>query len=537
MSSVMHDMTRVERAVGLAVIVAAGVALAGCQAMGSLSTAASMLVEVDVYKGPLGSGKTVQLGELAAIADQADYKLELFMRDAQKAGGCINDVAPDRRLGAEETADRQHLCDAGVRARDIRQKLKGFPAAPKENSDTRREQLLNLSRAAKDILDYQALAAGTSAAPPASAASAASPAASASTLVNGAVIDASRLATQLKVEAFYWSELQISRVATDPTVRSILVGYVNLVSELANQISARAVAIDKQLDLNVAGNALALSDHLKEAGPSDFLHLYDWYQASLDDSLNAWPARLSAPDRVRLAKRLFSDHYWTRINQVHASGQGEVRMALIKDDIGNWNLKSFDNDPENLLAAYRNLTLAGIEAGVRVAREMSSGGGSAALDLASQFTRSRLGSTQASTLSAQRIDAMRADVAARLEKIRADAIEEDATQKASEEEADKALKERQIATSTAQGNVTKAAPAELADAQQKLADAKAQEAAAAEKLDTAKAQRREKMAVAFENARREIDVHRRVIDSLKQFQVTSPSTPTTTRTLSNTLKP
>lgn len=69
------------------------------------------------------------------------------------------------------------------------------------------------------------------------------------------------------------------------------------------------MAIDKQLDLNVVGNALALSDHLKEARPTDFLHLYEWYEATLPDPLNDRPARLSAPDRACLAKRLFSDHY------------------------------------------------------------------------------------------------------------------------------------------------------------------------------------------------------------------------------------
>ena len=73
---------------------------------------------------------------------------------------------------------------------------------------------------------------------------------------------------------------------------------------------------------------------------------------------------------MRLAKRLFADHFWTKINEVHASGQGEVRMALIKDDIGNWNLKSFDNDPEQLLNAYRELTSAGIEAAIRLAQNV-----------------------------------------------------------------------------------------------------------------------------------------------------------------------
>ena len=502
-----------------------------------------MLVEVDVYKGPLGSGKTVQLGELAAIFDQADHLLGLFVRNASAKGRCNGALAVDLSLGDIDKADRQQLCDAAVRADNIRDRLRLFPAALAPADDGRRERLKELNSAAAQILKYQAaLAAGASAATAASAAAASAPpqvatVAAAVKEINLAAMDASRLATQLKVEAFYWSESQIGRVTVDPTVRSLLVGYVNLASELANQISSRTVAMDKQLDLNVAGNALALSDHLKEAGPSDFLHLYDWYEATLPDPLNEWPARLSTPDRVRLAKRLFSDHYWTRINQVHASGQGDVRMALIKDDIGNWNLKSFDNDPEKLLDAYRNLTLAGIEAGIRVAKAVGSGGGAAGLDLVSQFAGGRLGSTGTATLSAQRIDAMRAGVSERLDKIRKDAVDEDAKPRATEEAATKSFEQRKIETKTAETAVGKAAAADLPTTQQRLADARSQEAVAAGLLDSAQAQRREKMAVAFENARREIDVHRRVIESLKEFQVTSPSTPTTPRTLSNALQP
>jgi len=539
MSTCMRRMGRPGRpAAGMALLAVALFVLAGCQTTGALSTAASMLVEVDVYKGPLGSSKTVQLGELAAIFDQAAYKLDLFVRDADQVAGCSNGNAPDWGRGPAEVADRQHLCDARVRAYDIRRTLSAFPVPPDASTgEPRREQLKALSKEAAAVLQYQEQRAGTSA--PASLAGSASAARAraASANINMTVIDAVRIATQLKVEAFYWSELQIGRMIADPRVRSTLVGYVNLVSELSNQISARTVGIDKQLDLNVAGNALALSDHLKDAGPTDFLHLYDWYQAAIDDPSNGGSIALSAPDRVRLAKRLFSDHYWTRINQVHASGQGDVRMALIKDDIGNWNLKSFDNDAEALLAAYRNLTLAGIDAGIKVARAVGSGGGGAGVDLVSQFARGRLGSSQASMLDAQRIDAMRADVAARLEKIRTNAADEDAPLKAAEDDAARTRDARTNDRRSAEAALAKADAAGLPAAQQRLAVARDQESVAAGLLDTAQAQRREKMAVAFENARREIEVHRRVIDSLKQFQVTSPSTPTSTRALANAMQP
>lgn len=516
-----NQASRLRRtAAHVASFVAALLGLAGCQSIGALSTAASMLVEVDVYKGPLGSGKTIQLGELAAIFDQADHMLGLFVRDATA-------VCRDAQT---DFADRQRLCDAAARAQAIRGPLSRFP------SDAR---LRELDDAAAKVLEYQEKVRAEGS--PAAAASApglpASEAAAAARKINRAAMEASRLATQLKVEAFYWSEVQIGRITRDSAARALLVGYVNLASELANQISARTVAIDKQLDQNVPGNALALSDHLKEAGPSDFLHLYDWYEATLPDPLNELPPRLSAPDRARLAKRLFSDHYWTRINQVHASGQGDVRMALIKDDIGNWNLKSFDNDAEQLLGAYRSLTLAGVEAGIRVAKEVDSGGSAAGLDLVSRFARGRLGSTETATLSAQRIDAMRAGVAARLEKIRAEAAEDDAKEAPLEKAAADSLAAREREKNVAQDALGKASPADRPAAQRRLEDATEQEKTAAAKLSSAQSQRREKMAVAFENAKRELEVHRRVIDSLKEFQVTTPSSPTTPRTLTNALRP
>ncbi len=42
-------------------------------------------------------------------------------------------------------------------------------------------------------------------------------------------------------------------------------------------------------------------------------------------------------------------------------------MAFIKDDVGNWSLKSFDNDPENLLKAYTNFSIETIKKAAEIA--------------------------------------------------------------------------------------------------------------------------------------------------------------------------
>ena len=69
-----------------------------------------------------------------------------------------------------------------------------------------------------------------------------------------------------------------------------------------------------------------------------------------------------------MVEHLVADNYWSHINTVFAAGQGDVSMALVKDDVGNWNLKSFDNSPGKLLEAYKELGLAAVKTTVDLAR-------------------------------------------------------------------------------------------------------------------------------------------------------------------------
>src|SRR5262249_23215809 len=57
------------------------------------------------------------------------------------------------------------------------------------------------------------------------------------------------------------------------------------------------------------------------------------------------------------------------------SGQGDVAMAFIKDDIGNWNLKSFDNDPTELLRAYSDLSKKALAEAVKLVGAATGVGG------------------------------------------------------------------------------------------------------------------------------------------------------------------
>jgi len=189
--------------------------------------------------------------------------------------------------------------------------------------------------------------------------------------------------------------------------------FADLAAEYGNQIASRADTLLQQCrstgkgaDLrNCTGTpreSLPLSVYLREVNPTEFANLFTYNRATgtpIWEEIATRPpwelGREETRDRVRVIERLFADHNWSRINTVYASGQGDVRMAFIKDDIGNWNLKSFSNDPTELLDAYNALARATVAQAAKLAGEIGSGGGSAglkeALSLAGRMARGRVG--------------------------------------------------------------------------------------------------------------------------------------------------
>ena len=177
------------------------------------------------------------------------------------------------------------------------------------------------------------------------------------------------LGMKLKATAFYWAEIHTALAPCCRDVRIAMAGFTNLASELSNHLGSRADALQWQLDDQYGTDAryLPLSLYLRDAEPTDFLNLYTWNRAAapalLPDMvwhpLNAFSSDETA-DRVRVIERLFADHNWGKINTVYGSGQGDFTMALVKDEIGNWSLKSFEADPTKLVKAFTDLTLAAI---------------------------------------------------------------------------------------------------------------------------------------------------------------------------------
>ena len=194
----------------------------------------------------------------------------------------------------------------------------------------------------------------------------------------------------LKRRAAYWAAEHVATSPTSKRLRIEMANFAQFAAEYGNQITSRADALLKQA-AGAQGDAilreqLPNSTYLRDSEPTAYLNLYDWNKAAVESGRETTPA-----ERVRMVEQLVTDNYWSHINTVFAAGQGDVSMALVKDDVGNWNLKSFDNNPGKILAAYKNLGLAAVKATVDLA---SRGGGLSASKNALNFAdQVALGST------------------------------------------------------------------------------------------------------------------------------------------------
>jgi hypothetical protein len=168
-------------------------------------------------------------------------------------------------------------------------------------------------------------------------------------------------------------------------VRVAAVTTMTAAAEYGNQLKSRADALLKQIgDEGLDRRELPPGVALRDSNPTDFIELYRWSDAASYDLIAKYVQGIgSVTDRTKILARLFADHFWSKINTVYASGRGKVNMALIKDDVGNWNLKSFDNDPEELLNEYTAFSKASIQKAIAA---VSSGNASlAAVTAASQY--------------------------------------------------------------------------------------------------------------------------------------------------------
>jgi hypothetical protein len=373
--------------------------------LGGCSTAASMRVEVEVYKGPLVQPRPSQYAELAGTLMEARNSFEgwsLLAERALKLPVCKQpETERDCRIAAEarrqatvvvqlvENLVCEHLTvkSQSITKADCRKRIKTGALGNYSDIDEylRSEKPTQVGQAIAGIGSFASLypwydLSGKDR----------------EKFLAGAV----EVAARMKAKAFYTVYDELPDFP-DERLGPLLVGWTTLTSTYSQELSARATTLLKQVTAEkdgetpekaVLGRKLSVGDHLRNANPSEFLHLLDWYGA-------VGPRKeivegMTAADRVRLGQRLFADQFWSKVNEVQASGQGEVRMAFIRDAIGNWNLKEFDSNPEELLSAYRDVAKAGFELAKNAAKGAATGGAGEALSTANKLINSDLGGNE-----------------------------------------------------------------------------------------------------------------------------------------------
>lgn len=210
------------------------------------------------------------------------------------------------------------------------------------------------------------------------------------------LMEVAEMASEFRAKAFRWAVANVGGQSGNCKTRIAQANFVMTASEFGNQLQTQADALLKQLGLESGRDSreLALSTHLQDTEPTDFIHLYDWMEASTDGCPLDWFRRhvlpgypgINVQDRVKIVERLYGDHFWAKINTVHASGVGKVNIVFVKDGIGNWNLKNFENHPGELLDAYLNVGKKALEAAAKLAAATSGvGSGGAAITAALKY--------------------------------------------------------------------------------------------------------------------------------------------------------
>ena len=329
-------------------ILLAALALAGCTGNSlGLSGAGSMLVEVAVYKGPLSTNLPVQIGELRAVVGETGRTLALWLLTSGAPIGCAQPDCPELKNCASRDclALREGQQLAGeilVEICELKEYVDSVEKFTTSSQCTDVKTIVVNFRNPHYLADFKSKM----------------DIAELKKHEPEIARRLSQLAGDMKSKGFRVADHLISYVPRNRLTRSWLTNLNLIMSEYSNQIQARVSVLDKQFavenvnDYSDQRKRLPVGDYLRDASPTDFIHLFEWFNAG--DAEPDTPGQLTVEERVRMAERLFADYYWEKINEVYASGQGDVSMAFIKNDIGNWDLKSFSNDPEMLVGAYRS---------------------------------------------------------------------------------------------------------------------------------------------------------------------------------------
>ena len=80
--------------------------------------------------------------------------------------------------------------------------------------------------------------------------------------------------------------------------------------------------------------------------------------------IGEWLARGNQDDRARAKITAEIDkQFWQNINSVRVAGAGITNYVIVKDDIGNWYVKSYASDPAPIIKSAKSLAMFGIGQG------------------------------------------------------------------------------------------------------------------------------------------------------------------------------
>ena len=185
--------------------------------------------------------------------------------------------------------------------------------------------------------------------------------------LQGLLAEFVQIGTRLKNKAGYWSWIQTIEPSIDKEMRQYMFGFSIIAAEYSNRIVSASDALLKQTYL-ADRREMPISSLIRDAKPTHVTSLLVFNKVAGHTGL--FDGKEVSYDRLRAMEQLYGDDSWANINQAYASGRGDTAMAFIKDDVGNWNLKNFDQDPSKVVKAYKDLGLAAI----KTATDLASGG-------------------------------------------------------------------------------------------------------------------------------------------------------------------
>ncbi|MGB0712220.1 MAG: hypothetical protein ACPGUC_01550 [Gammaproteobacteria bacterium] len=386
---------------------------AGCSTVSSgvssFSGGASMRIEVDVYKGPLSQNYFDQFGAISGLLESLGEIMGNIQVDAATLSPVKTpaaSVVTSSRSGDPESCVSQ---SQNVESADA-----GYLLAIQHQAcdfKTSSARLLAYVETRGDVVRLAKVCGPGAKSPGAN-----------SSEVNcdsyrEFIVGLGSLVARMKAAEQFWAAKRIHGAPLDGKVGVTLTGFRLALAEFSNELKANSDALvrrqiafdafrekfagelnDAKADLKACeadpeqakDNGCAANqtrvDILELRGPREKISDYNAAtlststqptsvfirdtKAARADRVFAWEAAgyeddnsagvLAIRNRTRAYEQLLEDHYWTNVNTVFASGRGDVNMAFIKDNVGNWNLKSFENDPGALLEAYQNLLEASV---------------------------------------------------------------------------------------------------------------------------------------------------------------------------------